>query len=137
MTTIFTILKDVIQNKTGDLVNEADFQQSCNPYMLQRWISMESTENAHLVNETTNKLWNAIGDDREYMYKLYMSLISKKNYGKIPYIKKKEQKVNLKHEDEINRLARMNGISVREVREHIETMEAIGMESPLKDEVNS
>jgi hypothetical protein len=123
MITIFDILKDVLNTKSGTLTKESDFSTTFNPYLVQRWVSMDSKENAHLVNETTNKLWSGLEDDKELWYKLYLTLLNKKNYRKIAYIKKSEKVVNEKREKEIEDLAKQYKLSKREVEQYLELVE--------------
>ena len=59
--TIFDILKDIIQNKTGKCVESLEFDEAIGShYILQRWLSMYSTLDAYILNETTNKLWQVL-----------------------------------------------------------------------------
>lgn len=124
MTNIFTILKDVFQTKSGNLSDELDFNESFNPYIFQRWITMESTESAHIANETTNKIWNGLEDNQEMWYKLYITLIKKRNFKKIPYIKRAKMVTNEKKDLEIAQLAKQHNISQREVKEYLNMIES-------------
>lgn len=118
--TIYTILKDIFKTKDGTLHTKPDFNQALqSTYMLQRWISMDSIDTAHLVNETTNKLWIGLADDKELWYKLYLTLINKKNYHKISYIKRPKAVVSEKKEKMVEELANRNELSKREVEANL------------------
>ena len=61
-----------------------------NPFLVNRWISMNDGESANLINETTNKL-NYLGNDKEMHYKMLLHVLPKKKYNRINYIKKAEK----------------------------------------------
>ena len=136
MTTIFAILKDIVQTKSGACLEDSDFRTNCSPYLLQRWLSMESPNTACLVNETTNKIWSGLADDRELWYKFYLAFITKKNYTKIPYIKKAEKIVNEERDKEVERLAKKNRISKREVEGYLDMLTTMKMENPYDKVIN-
>lgn len=122
MTTIYLILKNIFHIKSEKLIDQPNFDEALSSnYMLQRWLSMESPTTAHLLNETTNKLWNAFDNDKKMWYKLYMVLINKKpeTYKKIVYFKKTKKIKNEKTEQIIETLANRNQISQRETEQHL------------------
>ena len=137
MTNTFIILKDLFQTKSGKLVDAPDFRTNFSPFLIQRWVSMDSKDNAYLVNETTNKLWSGLEDDRELWYKLYMTLISKKVYKKIAYIKKAEKTVNEKRTKLVELLAKRNNISQREVEQNLDILNSMGIEGQYDKLVSS
>jgi hypothetical protein len=61
-----------------------------NPFLVNRWISMNDGESANLINETTNKM-NYLGNDKEMHYKMLLHVLPKKKYNRINYIKKAEK----------------------------------------------
>ena len=122
--TIYTVLKDIFKTKEGKLHTKPDFSQALqNNYILQRWISMDSTENAYLVNETTNKIWSGLADDKELWYKLYLILINKKSYHKIGYIKRPSTVVNEKRKKLIDDESIKHQLSKREIETNIKLIE--------------
>jgi hypothetical protein len=132
MINIFHILRDVLQTKSGTLNEKPDFKATFSPFLIQRWLSMESKTNAYLLNETTNKLWSGLEDDKQLWYKLYLVLINKKAYNKINYIKKSEKIVNEKREKEVEELAKRNRISKREIEEYLELETILQHKTTLK-----
>lgn len=126
--TIFDILNDIFRNKTGELLNNNEFYEVLqSPYILQRWVSMDSTQNAYLTSETTNKLCKALADDKEMWYKLFLVLVDKKNgYKKIRYLKREKRTVNEEKDKIIEELSKRYEISKREVELKMNTLEEIG-----------
>lgn len=124
--TIFNILKDIIYTKSGTLINNQEFNDVISsPYILQRWISMESTQNAYLVSETTNKLCKGLLEDKELWYKLYITLIDKKPYKKIKYLKRDKQIINEDENQMIEKLGRIYEMSKTEIKENMTMVELI------------
>ena len=84
---------------------------------------MDSTKNAYLVSETTNKLCKALADDKEMWYKLLLILVDKKpSYKKIRYLKREKKIVNEEKDKAIEELSRIYEISKREVEEKMNTL---------------
>jgi|LakMenE01Jun11ns_1017448.scaffolds.fasta_scaffold9123809_1 hypothetical protein len=125
--TIFNILDDIFRNKTGELINNNEFNDALqSPYMLQRWVSMNSTQNALLVSETTNKLCKGLSDDKEMWYKLYLTLVDKsKSYKKIRYLKRDKKVVNEDRDKMIAELARRYEISKKEAENRMKQIESM------------
>lgn len=123
--TIFNILDDIFRHKTGELINNSEFNDALqSPYMLQRWVSMHSTQTALLVSETTNKLCKGLSDDKEMWYKLYLTLVDKsKAYKKIRYLKRDKKVINEDRETMIAMLARRYEISKKEAENRMKQME--------------
>ena len=122
MSTIFNQLKDVIETKSGNLLDDFDTFQDFQPYLICRWISMHNPQFAVLLNETTNQLYPGI-TTKEQWYQLLISIIPKDKYRYIRYIKKVKKEKD-KDEDIINSLANILQTSSREVKmflEHEET----------------
>jgi len=128
--TIYDVLRDIFQNKTASLVNDNEFNNIyASNYLMQRWISMDSPENASVVNEVTNKYWKGLEDDKELWYKLFIALTNKKRFTKIAYIKKQKKVVNEKHNILVSKLSERNEISKREVSENLKLLELLGKDT--------
>ena len=125
--TIFNILDDIFRTKTGELINNNEFDSALqSPYMLQRWVSMHSTQAALLTSETTNKLCKGLSDDKEMWYKLYLILIDKnKSYKKIRYLKRDKKIVNEDRDKLVSDLARRYEISKREAENMMKLQEEL------------
>lgn len=129
--TIFNILDDIIRNKTGKLINNHEFYETIqSTYILQRWVSMYSTQNSYLLAETTNKLCKGFADDKALWYKLLLVLVEKKNgYKKVNYLKREKVVINEEKEKMIEQLANVREISKREIREQMKMIEELKGES--------
>ena len=55
MNTIFTFINDIIFGKKGDVIENVEDEDQFNGYLVNRWVSMYSPDNASIINETTNK----------------------------------------------------------------------------------
>lgn len=121
MTTIFTILTDILQKKKGNLHTDSEFSNALkSSYLFQRWVSMSHPMNAFLLNETTNKIALGLGNDLELWYKLFLVLIEKNpSYQKINYIKKKTITENEELQKLIQILQIKNNLSEREIRQYL------------------
>jgi hypothetical protein len=124
---IYDLLKDIFQNKKGDLIAEHSFNDAfTSPFLVQRWISMQSPTNAVLINESTNKLWKGLADDKNLWYKLYITLINKEKFGKISYIKKEKKIINETQNKIIEKLSERNQLSQKETESNLELLQLFG-----------
>ena len=130
MTTIFTILNDLLQKKGGNLHTQTDFTPAVkSPYLLQRWVSMTTPANVELINETTNKIYSGLENKPDLWYKLFYTVIQKTpNSKKIQYIKKASEKTNETMEKTIEVLQKRNELSYREICEYLALEEEINPE---------
>lgn len=128
--TIYDVLRDIFQNKTATLIDDHEFKDAyASNYLMQRWVSMDSPDNTLKVNETTNKLWKGLEDDKDLWYKLFIALTEKKRFTKISYIKKQKKIVNEKRNNLINMLSNRNEISKRETEENLNLLEMLGKDT--------
>lgn len=114
--TIFDYIDSILYKKP---LNKADieYSSSYNIYLINRWLSMYSSDLCNIVNSTINRYGSNISKKEHYEF-LY-NLISKSSKKKINYIKKTKQ--NLKEDlDYINEIADMLEISHREAKELID-----------------
>ena len=58
MNNIFTFINDIIFGKKGDVIENVEDEDQFNGYIINRWVSMYSPDNAKIINETTNKYYN-------------------------------------------------------------------------------
>jgi len=123
MNTIFDYLKDIIKEKKGNLITNVDDESTFVPFLVNRWLSMHSPQNAILVNLTGNQNWSIFNTKTEY-YKYLLALIPQDNRIYISYIKKVKENVNKdeEHIEEIvSLLSNQLQLSKREIRMYIET----------------
>ena len=74
-------------SKKLDLLDAMEAESACQPYMLNRWLSMLNPGAAQLVNETANK-YHAMFADKAAYYKFMTSILPHYKKQKIHYIKK-------------------------------------------------
>lgn len=123
---IYNLLKDIVQNKKGNLHDSHEFETMfASPFLVQRWLSMLSPDTTMLINDTSNKLWKGLADDKVLWYRLYLALIDKKRFGKINYIKKDKKEINKTEVKITDVLAQRNEISTRETESNLELMKLI------------
>jgi|TARA_R100001463_G_scaffold68476_2_gene121933 hypothetical protein len=120
MNNIFTFINDIIFGKKGDVIENVEDEDQFNGYLVNRWVSMYSPENAKIINETTNKYYNVFDSKKEW-YEYLVKIIPKGAPGRIRYIKK-EKRDKVKNYDEIVKfLAKRFEISKREVQQYIDS----------------
>ena len=121
--TLFDVLSDVLFFKRGDQFQTIENEAEVSPYMLNRWISMHSPENAKLVNATNNKYWNVFQNKRDW-YRFNLTLLPRNRFSKIEYVKKAaaaKDKVAKNDDEKIYQVLASNlELSVREVKLYIE-----------------
>jgi hypothetical protein len=120
MNNIFSFINDIIFGKKGDVIENVEDEDQFNGYLVNRWVSMYSPENASIINETTNKYFNVFDSKKEW-YEYLVKIIPKGSPGRIHYIKK-EKREKVKNYDEIVKfLAKRFEISKREVQQYIDS----------------
>ena len=127
---IYDILRDIFQNKTGDLNKEHSFNEAYGSnYLMQRWISMNSPADAYILNETTNKLWRGLEDDKNLWYKLFIAVTKKQKSTKINYIKKEKKTVNDTQDKIVEALTQRNELSKREIETNLDLLQLLGKDT--------
>lgn len=87
--TFFDLLNNLFSKENSKITDELFFNDLIlSNFLLQRWVSMESSESSYLINETSNKFLKYFLNDKDFYYKFLYMLISKKKNDKIFYIKK-------------------------------------------------
>ena len=118
MNNIFNYLNDIICHKEGDLLGNVDDESGYNSYMINRWLSMYSPNNAVIINYTVNQYYS-IFETKQDHYKFLVNIIPKTKIYRIKYIKKGNKE---KTDDHIlDRLAKRLEISKREIRYYIDS----------------
>lgn len=117
---LFDVLSDILFNKRGDQLQSVDNEVDINPYMLNRWISMNSPECAFIVNEYNNKWWSVLQNKNDW-YRFNLSVIPRYRPSKLSYIKKssKEKKVVSDDNKVYEILAHNLELSIRDVKSYI------------------
>lgn len=87
---IFDYIKNVLFFKKPYEKKNIEEIKQYNPFLVNRWISMNDSESANLINETTNKL-NYLQNNKEMHYKMLLNVLPQKKYNRIEYIKKAEK----------------------------------------------
>ena len=115
------VMKDLIQNKSGTLIDDPNYQTAIKTnYLLQRWISMFSEDNSSILAETTNKLWNGLDDDSRMWYMLLTKIIPSNKYYKTVYFKKSKSDNIDNIDDVVKLLSDRYELSERDIRIYIE-----------------
>jgi hypothetical protein len=121
--TKFEIINNVLIDKNSKLSDKNEFHQNLPPnYLLQRYISMSSTENLLISNETINKIYSAFEGDKLMLYKMYMTMLKPRDY-KYTYIKKSAKKVNEEELKKIKQYSERYEVPQREIKEWLNMKE--------------
>jgi hypothetical protein len=118
---IFDFLADIISKKSGNLLDDSELEKEFIPYMIQRWLSMYSTNFLVLANYSTNIHWRIFQDKQEW-YKYFLAVFPKSVNKRIPYIKKTKKETTSKGIDKahVQFLAERLEISQREINQYIQ-----------------
>jgi len=124
--------KILFKTKTPDSSNvqeDPEFQ----PYMVQRWCSMHSSEAATFVNNTSNRVWSSL-NDKEHWFKYLYGILPQYKFSRVNYIKKKkEDNKNSKDKETVLKIATSLEISSRELNQY---MEQFNLKLPKGDKNN-
>ena len=125
MNTIFDYVGAILHTKDRSKFTTMDDEQSFQPFMVNRWVSMYSPEMATVVNTTTNKYANLFKNKQD-LFNFYVTVFPKLRNKRIAYIKKtKESKSTKKPEDDpVPLMAQAVELSQREIRAYIEMQES-------------
>lgn len=94
------------------------------PFLVQRWCSMHSEPVAFILNETTNRYWKCLENNKEWYIALDTSL-PKCKFKRIQYIKKSKKEATKKTNQNIHIIANNLEISTREINQYIEQFNLI------------
>jgi hypothetical protein len=83
---IFDFINNVLFFKKYNELNCEDYKKY-NSYLVNRWASMNSVEDANIINQSVNKI-GFLNNDDELRYKFLLKVLPKSKYRKIEYIKK-------------------------------------------------
>jgi hypothetical protein len=114
---MFNYLNSILYKNKADIQNlneDAEFQ----PFLMQRWCTMHSTEVTTLVNETTNRYWSVL-DDKKTWYAALDTVIPRCKFKKIAYLKKTKKDLDGKEREYIQKIANSLEISSRELINYI------------------
>ena len=121
--TKFEIINNVLNDKNKSLADKNEFHQNLPPnYLLQRYISMTSTDNLILTNETVNKIYDAFEGEKLMLYAMYMTLVPQQDY-KYTYLKKSAKKVNEEQAKKIKEYCKQYEASEQEIKEWLKMKE--------------
>ena len=127
---LYDLLKEIIQTKKGTANKEHTFNDAfTSPFLMQRWLSMDTPLTASIINITSNKLYKGLDDDKNLWYKLFIVLNNKKTYKKIAYIKKEAKTENKTESKMIEKLSERNELSKHEVENNLKLLEALGKDT--------
>lgn len=121
---IFDYMKDVLFTKKGVYLNSHEDSLNFHPFMLQRWCSMASADNATILNETTNR-WSVFYNNKNFIYKIMFSTLPKQRQKRVAYIKKASKSSNIEDVDNKSYAAEL---SQREIKEYLNLLNNISYE---------
>ena len=84
---IFDFINNILFFKKNDIELNCEEYKKYNSYLINRWISMHSSDNAMIINQTVNRK-NFLCKDPDSQYKFLLNVIPRSKYKKIEYIKK-------------------------------------------------
>jgi len=113
---IFDYIDSILYKKSLKDLN-IDHSTQYSPYLINRWLSMYSSDIANIINCTVNSYGNVLS--KEEHYKFLSNLISKSSRKKISYIKKPKQDLD-NDVGEIEDIANIMELSEREIAELID-----------------
>lgn len=87
--TIFDIIGGILFSKKKDIIANVDDQKQFQPYIVNRWLSMHSGDDAKIVNETVNRYGHVFSDKAD-LYKFLVNVMPHHRFKRINYIKKKQ-----------------------------------------------
>jgi D-alanyl-lipoteichoic acid acyltransferase DltB (MBOAT superfamily) len=124
MNTIFDYVGAILHTKNSSQFTSIDNEQSFQPFMVNRWISMYSPEMTTVVNTTMNK-YATLFKNKQELFRFYVSVFPKLRNKRIAYIKKtKEQKPKESKEDDTALLAQGLELSRREIEMYKDLLES-------------
>ena len=117
--TIFDFISDIIFYKKKNCLATVDDESSFTPYLVNRWLSMYSTQ----VAKTSNILNKYLGifESKAELYSLFVALIPKSPNKKINYFKRKKEEVKEVNQS-IPLLAKTYELSQREISDYLNTL---------------
>jgi len=84
---IFDFINNILFFKKNHVELNCEEYKKYNSYLVNRWISMHSSDNAMIVNQTVNRK-NFLCKDSDSQYNFLLNVIPRSKYKKIEYIKK-------------------------------------------------
>lgn len=118
--TIFNILSDILYTKNKSSLCNIDDESIFSPFLINRWISMYSSNTAKLCN-IINK-YIGIFEDKKSLYSLFMILFPKVSNKKINYIKKVKEDKGEDNKALLTMIAKNRELSTREICKYIEML---------------
>jgi hypothetical protein len=117
---MFNVLSDILFFKRGDQFQTMESEAEISPYMINRWISMSTPQNAVVINSTANVYWRVLTNKHDW-YKFCLCILPKNKFSKTEYIKKAVKDKKADDNSLIYKsLAQNLEISTREVKSYIE-----------------
>jgi hypothetical protein len=118
---IFEFLSDIISKKSGTTLEDSEREKEFIPFLIQRWLSMYSTEFVYILNCSTNSFWRVFKDKQDW-YKYFLCMIPRSSNRGIKYIKKvkKEHTTKGVDKDKIQFLAERLELSQREISQYVQ-----------------
>lgn len=114
--TIFDLISDILFYKKKNCLTTVDDESSFTPYLVNRWLSMYSTQVAKTCNVLNRYL--GIFESKADLYSLFVALVPKLPNKKITYFKRTKEEVK-----EVNQfiplMAKTHELSQREINDYL------------------
>jgi len=114
---LFDLLDRLLHSKRDLSCNIGD--EPVHPFILNRWISMYSTQMAILINNTGNWMYSVFDSDQHKYFKFLQQFLPRVPKRRIFYIKKNKQPnqpTDDEHQKKVEILARNLELSEREIK---------------------
>ena len=116
---MFKHLNDILFDKQGDRLSNVDSEEDYSMFMINRWISMYSSDTCSVINSTVNWL-HPIFETKQQHYRFLSKILPTYRKKFIQYIKKNKYEEDTAEDELINLLARNLELSKKEVKYLIE-----------------
>jgi hypothetical protein len=119
--TIFDFISNIAFTKNKNCLNSIDEESEFQPFLVNRWLSMYSSELA----KTSNILNKYIGifESKKDLFALFCATFPRVSSKKITYFKKNKEPKDIKNDEIIIQIAKNKELSQREIRNYIGMLE--------------
>lgn len=114
---LFDLLDRVLHSKRDISCNIGD--EPVHPFILNRWISMYSTQMATLINNTGNWMHTVFDNDHQKYFRFLQRFLPRVPNRRIFYIKKNKQPnqpIDIEHDKRVDMLAHNLELSKKEIK---------------------
>lgn len=122
---IFNYISNILFTKKDRYLKTIDQQSDYQPFLINRWCSMLNKQTCHLINTTSNTIYQVLDSKRDH-YKFLHFILPRDKFRRINYIKKNKNSSENKEEDNnISKVAKNLQLSKREINLYIEQLKQL------------